>query len=72
MGLLTLTDIPFYEIVPTKVAMPLGQITLLVTFGTPSNYRTKFIKFKVANFHSLYHAIFRRPTLTKFMVVPHY
>ena len=52
--------------------MPLGQITLPVTFGTPSNYRTEFIKFEVANFDSSYHAILGRPTLAKFMAIPHY
>jgi hypothetical protein len=49
-GLLTPTDISFYRIVHVKVAMPLGQITLLVTFETPDNYRTEFIKFEVADF----------------------
>ena len=52
--------------------MPLGQITLPVTFGTPSNYRTEFIKFEVADFDSSYHAILERPTLAKFMAIPHY
>jgi len=37
-SLLTPIDVPFYGIVPSKVAMPLGQITLLVTFGTPNNF----------------------------------
>ena len=62
----------FYGIVPGKAAMPLGQITLLVTFGTPSNYRTEFIKFEVADFDSSYHAILRRPALAKFMEIRHY
>ena len=52
--------------------MPLGQITLPVTFGNPNNFRMEFIKFEVANFESSYHAIFGRPTLAKFMAVPHY
>jgi predicted Rossmann fold nucleotide-binding protein DprA/Smf involved in DNA uptake len=52
--------------------MPLGQITLPVTFGTPSNYHTKFIKFEVTNFEFSYHAILERPTLVKFMAIPHY
>jgi hypothetical protein len=52
--------------------MPLNQITFLVTFGTPNNYCTEFIKFEVADFESSYHAIFRRLALAKFMVVPHY
>jgi hypothetical protein len=42
-GLITPTRVPFYGIVPSKTAMPLGQITLPVMFGTQTNYRTKFI-----------------------------
>jgi hypothetical protein len=49
VGMITLTSVPFYGIVPSKAAMPLGQITLPVTFGTPSNYRTEFIKFEIAD-----------------------
>jgi hypothetical protein len=41
--LITPTGVPFYEIVPGKTTIPLGQITLPVTFGTPTNYRTEFI-----------------------------
>jgi hypothetical protein len=52
--------------------MSLGQTTLPVTFGTPSNYHTEFIKFEVADFESSYHAILRRPALAKFMAIPHY
>jgi hypothetical protein len=52
--------------------MPLGQITLPVTFGTQENYRIEFIKFEVADFEYSYHAIFGRLALIKFMVVPHY
>jgi hypothetical protein len=42
-GLITPTGIPFYGIVPGKAAMPLGQITLPVMFGTQANYQTEFI-----------------------------
>ena len=42
-SLLTPTDVPFYGIVPGKAAMPLGWITLPVTFGTPNNFRMEFI-----------------------------
>jgi hypothetical protein len=66
------TDTPFYRTVPGKGAMPLEQITLPVTFGSPDNYRTEFIKFEVADFESSYHAIFRPPALATFMAVPHY
>jgi hypothetical protein len=71
-GMITPTSVPFYRTTPTKAAMPLGQITLPVTFGTPSNYRTEFIIFEVADFESSYHAILGRPALAKFMVIPHY
>jgi hypothetical protein len=42
-GLTTPIGIPFYGILPGKVVVPLGQITLPVTFGTQANYRTEFI-----------------------------
>jgi hypothetical protein len=71
-GLITPTSVPFYEIVPGKVAMLLGQITLSVIFGTPTNYRTEFIKFEVLDFESSYHAILGRLALAKFMAIPHY
>jgi hypothetical protein len=63
---------PFYGIVPGNAAHPLGTVVLPVTFGTRENYRTEFIKFKVANFKSSYHAILGRPALAKFMAVLHY
>jgi hypothetical protein len=71
-SLLTPTDVTFYGIVPSKAAMPLGQITLPVAFGTSDNYCTKFVKFKVTDFKSSYHTIFGRPALAKFMVVSDY
>ena len=37
-NLLTPTDVPFYGIVSSKAAMPLGQITLPVMFDTPNNF----------------------------------
>jgi hypothetical protein len=64
---------PFYGIVPGNVAIPLGSMVLLVTFGkTRENYRTEYIKFKVVDFETSYHAILGRPAIAKFMVVPHY
>jgi hypothetical protein len=47
-------------------------VVLPVTFSTRENYRTEFIKFKVANFESSYHAILGRPALAKFIAVLHY
>jgi hypothetical protein len=67
-----LSKSPFYGIVPGNAAHPLGTVVLPVTFGTRENYRTKFIKFEVANFESSYYAILGRPALTKFMAVLHY
>jgi hypothetical protein len=63
---------PFYGIVPGNAAHPLSMVVLPVTFGTGENYRTEFIKFKVANFESSYHAILGRSALAKFMAVPYY
>jgi hypothetical protein len=54
--IITPTSVSFYEIVPGKTAMPLRQITLPVTFGTPLTYRTEFIKFELTDFESSYHA----------------
>jgi hypothetical protein len=70
--LITPIGVPFYGIVPGKAAMPLGQITLPVTFGTQTNYRTEFIQFEVMDFETSYHAILGRPALAKFMAIPHY
>ena len=50
----------------------LGQITLPVQFGTPDHFRTEFVNFMVTDFDRTYHAILGRPSLTKFMAVPHY
>jgi hypothetical protein len=72
MDMLVLSKSPFYGIVPGNAAHPLGTVVLPVTFGTRENYRTKFIKFEVANFESSYYAILGRPALTKFMAVLHY
>jgi hypothetical protein len=63
---------PFYGIVPGNASFPVGTVVLLVTFGTPDNYRIELIKFEVADFESSYHAILGRPALAKFMAIPHY
>ena len=52
--------------------MPLGPIDLPITFGNPSNYRTKTLTFEVVGFHGTYHAILGRPCYAKFMAVPNY
>jgi hypothetical protein len=44
-----------------------------VTFGeTRNNYRTKYVKFEVADFETSYLAILGRPAIAKFMAIPHY
>jgi hypothetical protein len=70
--MLTPSRAPFYGIVPTNVATPLGSVVLPVTFGTKDNYRTEYIKFEVADFELSYHAILYRQALAKFMAMPHY
>jgi hypothetical protein len=66
------SDTPFFGIVPTKGEYPLRQIYMPVTFGTPENYRTEFLRFEVASFDCGYNAIIGRPGLAKFMAIPHY
>jgi hypothetical protein len=66
------SDTPFFGIVPTEGEYPLGHIYLPVTFGTPENYKTEFLRFEVANFDCGYNAIIGRPGLAKFMAIPHY
>jgi hypothetical protein len=66
------SDTPFFGIVPTEREYPLGHIYMPVTFGTPENYRTEFLRFEVASFDCGYNAIIGRPGLAKFMVIPHY
>ena len=66
------TEGPFHGIVPRKQAMPLGQIDLPITFGDPTNYRTKILTFEAVGFHGTYHAILGRPCYAKFMAVPNY
>jgi hypothetical protein len=58
--------------VPIEGEYPLGHIYMSVTFGTPENYRTEFLRFEVANFDCGYNAIIGRPGLAKFMAIPHY
>ncbi|XP_040376538.1 uncharacterized protein LOC121053506 [Oryza brachyantha] len=61
---------PFHGVIFGLFAMPLGQIALLVTFGSKDNYRMKNICFAVADLETAYHAIVGRPALGNFMGVP--
>jgi hypothetical protein len=51
---------------------PLGQIDLLVWFGTLANFRKETLTFEVVGFRGAYHAILGRPCYAKFMAVPNY
>jgi hypothetical protein len=66
------SDTTFFGIVLTEGEYPLGHIYMPVTFGTPENYRTKFLRFEVAIFDCGYNAIIGRPGLAKFMAILHY
>jgi hypothetical protein len=69
--IITKSTSPFYGIVPGNTAIPLGSVVLPVTFEeTRENYRTKYIKFEVADCEASYHAILGRPAIAKFMPVP--
>jgi hypothetical protein len=69
---MTACDEPFYGVVPGKATYPIGRVCLPVTFGTKENFRTEYLTFEVADFHSSYHAILGRPMLAKFMALPHH
>jgi hypothetical protein len=58
---LTESDTSFFGIVPTEGEYPLGHIYMPITFGTPENYRTEFLRFEVARFDYGYNAIIGRP-----------
>jgi hypothetical protein len=68
----TESDTPFFGIVLTEGEYPLRHLYMPVTFGTPENYRTEFLRFEVASFDYRYNTIIGRPGLTKFMAIPHY
>jgi hypothetical protein len=41
---------PFHGIIPGKRVQPLGQLDLLVCFGTPSNFQRETLTFEVVGF----------------------
>jgi hypothetical protein len=63
---------PFHGIIPRKRVQPLGQLDLLVCFGTPSNFRKETLTFEVVGFRGTYHAVLGRLCYAKFMAVPNY
>ena len=62
----------FRGIIPSREARCAGKITLDVVFGTPENYRSEEITFRVAPFSSGYHALLGRDAFTSFQAIPHY
>ena len=58
--------------VPGRASKPLREITLLVQFGTASNFCVGHINFYVADFNTAYHTILGQLALAKFMAIPHY
>jgi hypothetical protein len=71
-SMLTKSTSPFYGIIQGNMAIPLGSVVLPVTFGIRENYRTEYIKCKIADLETSYHTILGRPALGTFMVIPHY
>jgi hypothetical protein len=63
---------PFHGIVPSAAGTPAGQISLPVSFETRENFYTETTQFEVTNFKTTYNAFLGRPTLSKFMAIPHY
>jgi hypothetical protein len=64
--------VPFHGIIPGKRVLPLGQLDLPVSFGTPSNFRRETLTFEVVGFRGTYHVVLGRLCYAKFMVVPNY
>jgi hypothetical protein len=52
--------------------MPLGTITLSVTFGDQVHYRKETLSFEVIDFEGPYHVILGRPCYAKFVANPSY
>jgi hypothetical protein len=63
---------PFYGVVLVKQFVPLRRVTLSVTFGDASNYRTKMFAFKEVDFSGPYHVILGLSCYVKFMAIPSY
>jgi hypothetical protein len=66
------TKLTFHGIVPGHSCTPMGRIELEVLFGGKDNHCRKPIWFEVVDLNNPYHALLGRPTLVKFMAVPHY
>ncbi|KAI5018275.1 hypothetical protein ZWY2020_043163 [Hordeum vulgare] len=62
----------FHDIVCGHSCSPIGRVRMDVLFSSAKNFRREPIWFEVINLASSYQAILGRPSLAKFMVVPHY
>src|SRR3954470_972920 len=62
----------FHGIVPGLSCSPIGKIKIDVLFGDKDHFRREAVWFEVVDLESSYHALLGRPTLAKFMAVPHY
>ena len=62
----------FHGIVPGLSCSPIGKILIDVLFGDKDHFRREPVWFEVVDLESPYHALLGRPTLAKFMAVPHY
>nr|XP_020149338.1 uncharacterized protein LOC109734538 [Aegilops tauschii subsp. strangulata] len=62
----------FHGIMPGLSCSPIGRIRLGILFGTSDHFRREPLWFEVVDLSSAYHALLGRPTLAKFMAVPHY
>ncbi|XP_039825636.1 uncharacterized protein LOC120687674 [Panicum virgatum] len=71
-GCLRDSPFPFYGILPGMKAYPVGNIDLLVTFGSKTNFRTETLTFEVVDWKGVYHALLGRTAYAKFMAVPNY
>jgi hypothetical protein len=63
---------PFYDVVLDKQSVPLGWVTLPVTFRDINYYHTETLVFEVVDFSGLYHVILGQPCYVKFMTIPSY
>jgi hypothetical protein len=66
------SPLPLFGVVPGKQYVPLSWVTLSVTFGDASNYRTKTLMFEVVDFSRPYHIILGWPCYIMFMAIPSY
>jgi hypothetical protein len=61
----------FSEVGPVLI-IPGSCISLLVTFGTPENFRTESALFDIAEVNLPFNTILGRPALYQFLSVPNY